>query len=138
MDSTRRGTRTSSTRLVLDIKLRLVSTPAIFVWVHGPFPAGCHDDRTIYRLGLKRRLRLGELVWADGGYRGDQTILPRFLPGLNQMFLQEMARGRARHETINGRLIDWAVLRDGEQASSHLCFYCNHDSIGNVAWFHSF
>jgi hypothetical protein len=30
----------------------------------------------------------------------------------SQAFLQEMTRGRARHKTINGRFIDWAVLRD--------------------------
>jgi hypothetical protein len=82
------------------------------VWLYGPFPAGRHDTRTIYRLGLKQRLRRGELVWTDGGYRGDATILHRFLPGLSQVFLKEMARGQVRHDTTKGRLIDWAALRD--------------------------
>ena len=54
----------------------------------------------------------GEKVWADGGYRGDPTIIHRFLPGLTCEFKREMARGRARHETINGRFTDLSALRD--------------------------
>ena len=82
------------------------------VWIHGPFPCGSSDDITIYRLGLKRLLMRGEKVWADGGYRGDPTILHRLLPGLTRELKREMARGRARHETINGRFTDWSALRD--------------------------
>jgi hypothetical protein len=26
------------------------------VWIHGPFPCGSHDDRTVFRLGLKNFL----------------------------------------------------------------------------------
>jgi hypothetical protein len=44
-----------------------------------------HDDRTIYRLGLKRLLLQGEKVWAAGGDRGDSIM-------------KEIGRGRARHE----------------------------------------
>jgi hypothetical protein len=54
----------------------------------------------------------GEKVWADGGYRGDQTILHGLLPGLTRGFKRETARGRARHETINGRFTNWSALRD--------------------------
>jgi hypothetical protein len=54
----------------------------------------------------------GEKVWADGGYIGDPTILHRFLPGLPREFKREMARGRSRHETVNGRFTDWFALRD--------------------------
>jgi hypothetical protein len=54
----------------------------------------------------------GEKVWADGGHIGDQTILHRILPGLTREFKRETARGRARHETINGRFTNWSALRD--------------------------
>jgi hypothetical protein len=70
------------------------------VWILGPFPCGTHDDRTIYRFGLKRLLLQGEKVWAGGGYRGDPTVLHRFLPDLPSECRREMARGRTRHETI--------------------------------------
>jgi hypothetical protein len=80
--------------------------------IYGPFPCGSRDDIHLYHLGLKRLLMRGEKVWTDGGYRGGPTILHRFLPGLTREFKREMARGRARHETINGRFYDLSALRD--------------------------
>jgi hypothetical protein len=82
------------------------------VWMHGPFPAGSCDDKTIYQIGLKQHLLPGEKVWADGGYRGDLTVIHKFLPSLTTDFRLEHRRGRARHETLNGRFTDWSALRD--------------------------
>jgi hypothetical protein len=59
------------------------------VWIHGPFPAGSCKDKTIYRIGLKPHLLPGEKVWADDGYRGDLTVIDKFLPGLSNDFLEE-------------------------------------------------
>jgi hypothetical protein len=81
------------------------------VLIYGPFPCGSRDD-IHYRLGLKRLFMRGEKVWTDGGYRGDPTILHRFLPGLTREFNGEMARGRTRYETINSRFSDWSALID--------------------------
>jgi hypothetical protein len=84
---------------------------AFIAWIHGPFPCGTHDDWTIfYRLVLKRLLLQGEKIWADGGGRGDPTVLHRFLLDLLTVseFKREIERGRASHETING---GWSALR---------------------------
>ena len=39
------------------------------VWLHGPLPCGNHSHGCIFNVGLKKQLRGGENVVADGGYR---------------------------------------------------------------------
>jgi hypothetical protein len=95
----------------IENKTDIIKIGSRIVLVHGPFPCGSHD-RAIYCLGLKRLLMRELQVWADGRYKGDPTVHHRFLPGLNCEIKKEMARGRARHETINRRFTDWSVLRD--------------------------
>lgn len=73
----------------------------------------------------------GEKVWAYGGYRGDPTILHRFLAVLTCEFKREMARGRTRHETVNGKLMDWPALRDvyrHDLNKHHLIFGAHHSN----------
>lgn len=78
---------------------------------HGPFPCGSFPDLKIFRLGIKPLLGPGEKVIADRGYRGDtRTCTPD--NHLNLKHRQAMKRARARHETINGRLKKWRILKD--------------------------
>jgi hypothetical protein len=79
------------------------------VWFHGPFPCGSFPDLQIFRLGLKSRLRIGEKVVADRGYRGDPKCTNPDQARSDEHG-REMARVRARHETINGRFTDFGCL----------------------------
>ena len=78
------------------------------VWIHGPFPAGKWADIQIYRLKLKSYLQQGEKVWADLGYRGDDTVIHR-LSGGDPRLLRELQLARARHGNINGRLTQFGA-----------------------------
>ena len=68
----------------------------------GPFRGAIHD-LTIFRSYLKDKLRPGETVMADKGYRGEASIVTPY----NAKTAQEkraMNAIAARHESINGRL----------------------------------
>ena len=92
------------------------------VWTNGPFPAGT-PDIVIFRHSLKNVLTEGERVEADKGYRGERTKID--LPQENTGGLREQvlckSKVRARHETMNARLKEWAVLRTTfrHQVSKH-------------------
>ena len=79
------------------------------VWINGPFPCGRFPDITIFRNGLKHRLRRGERVLADRGYRGDESCnIPN--PNDNADVSKLKADLRARHETVNARLKSFSIL----------------------------
>ncbi|KAL3762380.1 hypothetical protein ACHAW5_000642 [Stephanodiscus triporus] len=63
------------------------------VWIQGPYPAG-------------------ERVEADEGYVGhpDKIVCPTN-PGYSDERRAMSGRARARHETLNGRLKNWGILR---------------------------
>jgi hypothetical protein len=44
------------------------------VWVNGPFKEGKWNDIKLYRRILKEQLLPGEMVEADRGYRGYETV----------------------------------------------------------------
>ena len=84
------------------------------VWISGPHPGGKHD-LTIFREGLKAKIRPGKLVIADRGYRtsrDDEAMLcpPDEVdnPALNNF----KSRARLRHETFNGRLKRFQCLSE--------------------------
>ena len=80
------------------------------VWVNGPFPCGRNPDLVIFRNGLKARLRAGERVLADKGYRGEAGCvdIPRDQDPAN--LRRWKARIASRHETVNKRLKNFNVL----------------------------
>jgi hypothetical protein len=79
------------------------------VWVNGPFKAGKWNDIKLNRSTLKEQLLPGEMVEADRGYRGDETVrcpdtvFPR-------SYKQAKQKARARHKMVNGRLKKYRVL----------------------------
>ena len=78
-------------------------------WFNGPYPAGI-PDITIFRRGLKHKLGVRELAIADMGYKGEKKIsLPDDVKAGHDNRVV-MSKGRARHETINGKLKRWGVL----------------------------
>ena len=79
------------------------------VWVHGPFPCGQYSDRRIVRLALHGALLPGEQYIADSGYRDRNS--PALTPtGHNNDVERKRAVIRARHEVVNRRLKQFAVL----------------------------
>jgi hypothetical protein len=73
------------------------------VWVYGPFHEGKWTYIKIYRRTLKDQLLPSEMVEADRGYRGDETVrCPDIV--FSRYYKQAKQKARARHETVNGRL----------------------------------
>jgi DDE superfamily endonuclease len=85
------------------------------VWMNGPFRGGEHD-LTIFRGGLKDRLQAsGKIAIADSGYKSNEPDEMEILATPNTMDSKELhafkSRARCRHETFNGRIKNFAVLR---------------------------
>jgi hypothetical protein len=83
------------------------------VWTAGPYRCGCFPDRTIARLagGLHDHLDPTERYIADSGYidGGKFAFTPN---GLNDADQRLQTVLRARHETVNGRLKRFRILRN--------------------------
>lgn len=79
------------------------------IWKNGPYPCGRWPDLKIARDKVLKRLRLQEKVLADGGYADGFTFCET-PTGRNNPDQQMKQLARARHETINRRLKQFAVL----------------------------
>ena len=95
------------------------------VWINGPFPCGRYPDITIFRVGLRNRLRHGERVMADKGYRGERgcvdTPNDNDPPGVRAL----KKRVASRHETVNCRLKSFGCLsgKFRHDLSKHRVFF---------------
>ena len=92
----------------------------IIVWAHGPFPCGAWPDLRIFRADLKHRLKHGEHVLTDAGYRDERCKTTLFE---NHKFSSTV---KARHETLNHRLKQFHVLGDRfrhDLKKHSRCFY---------------
>ena len=80
-------------------------------WTNGPFPCGAWPDISIFRSGLMEKLRPGERVEADRGYRGqaDKVRVPDQFENLEEK--QKKQRARSRHETVNRRFKQFKILK---------------------------
>ena len=82
------------------------------VWVHGPFPAGKHNDETIFSMELAKMLDENERVEADKGYRSlvSKAKTPGYYSDMypEKTNLQNAVRGR--HESVNRRFKIWGIL----------------------------
>ena len=79
-------------------------------WFHGPFPAGM-PDVSIFRIKLKQKLGCREKVLADFGYKGDAKVSLPDDGAIGHDNRVGSSQLRGRHETINGKLKRWGVLR---------------------------
>ena len=77
---------------------------------NGPLECGRWPDLKIFRSKLKQMLSLGEKVVADRGYRGETRIIAPDSARDGRHY-KAMNNARARHETINGRLKTWGILK---------------------------
>jgi hypothetical protein len=70
------------------------------VWENGPFKCMLWPDLLIYTRDLKQKLRAGEMVEADSGYRGDTMIM-----NADVFFWRSDLRAkeieRSRHKMVN-------------------------------------
>ena len=82
------------------------------VWIEGPYAAGQWNDIAIFNNCLASFLDPNERVEADNGYRGheDKIKCPKNASN-HPDNLAMQARVRSRHETFNGRLKNWANLK---------------------------
>ena len=81
------------------------------VWTNGPFPAGLWPDLVISRNQLVDELDENERLLADGGYQDAYSNYFETPTGYNNADQYMKGVARARHETINGRLRRWGILR---------------------------
>ena len=73
----------------------------LFGYVSGQYPCGEYPDLKIAREGIIHFLEEGEVLIADGGYKGEEKIWHK---GHNKSSARIEGVARARHETVNGRL----------------------------------
>lgn len=83
----------------------------VVVSYNGPFECGRWPDLKIFQSKLLMMLGDGEKVIADGGYKGEPTIIT---PGKsrNREHYIQMGKARARHETFNGRMKTWGCMKN--------------------------
>lgn len=84
------------------------------VWVSDAYPGGVHDMQ-IFCDGLKKKIPDGKLVIADRGYRSSQDDEKMMsTPNMKDDPLTSnfKSRARCRQESFNGRLKNFAILRD--------------------------
>jgi DDE superfamily endonuclease len=80
------------------------------VWINGPFPAGESDLHVYQKMGgLKYNIPENKWVIADNGYQGEATISAPNPLDTDAVKLFKK-RARARHETINSRVKNFAIL----------------------------
>lgn len=83
------------------------------VWIEGPYAAGKYTDLTIFRTSLIHWLDPYERVEADDGYIGEapQRVKCPSSAANPTENLAMQNRVRSRHETLNGRLKNWEILK---------------------------
>ena len=80
------------------------------VWINGPFPCGEWPDLRIACDALIYALDPGEFYIADGGYR-EMNGYSDTPTGRHDFSDRVKSLARARHETINGQLKVFSVLK---------------------------
>ena len=87
-----------------------------FAWIKGPIRCGKGDREVFKEDGLREKMRSGhgnKMGIADGGYEGQEAIGFLCLPNsTNPRGLQQLkSRALCRHESLNGRLVDFGILQ---------------------------
>jgi len=94
------------------------------VWINGPYKCGAFPDQKIFKEeGLLQSLLPGELILADGGYRGP-NVNPKYNPFDHPFVIAWKALVLARQETGNRRFKIFKALAK--------VFRSHHDKHGIV------
>lgn len=89
------------------------------VWINGPYPCGWGPDIKIFNQMLRHLLLPFEKIMADQNYRFGLKCYTRcdvkkYLDRENNVKTEKymaISRALARHETINGRMKEFSILR---------------------------
>jgi hypothetical protein len=107
------------------------------VHTHGPFPCGEWHDLTVARDNLCYKLAGSEfdneMALADGGYQDGYEFFET-PTGHNNHDQRMKAKARARHETINRRFKQWAIMGERFRAdpSEHGKYF---NAVANLTQF---
>ena len=101
--------KTNKAGLAYEIALSLYEPK--LVSIQGPFPAAT-SDLSIFQNGIMRLIPAGKKVIADQGYNGEPHVVStrNFLD--SKQIREFKSRARARHETFNGRLKAFCILKN--------------------------
>ena len=106
---------------------------ADIVWINGPFRAGTSDVKIFHEDGLLHALADNECIEVDAGYQGNDKFKNPYIAASRIHRIQK-SKVRARHENVNQRLKQFAVLdqvfrhtfgkeNDGQRFWKHqICF----------------
>ncbi len=109
------------TGLRYEVGISIVS--GLIAWVGGGFPCGAWSDLRVARESFIHQLDPGERVIADRGYTDDIYFVTE---NTHPQLSREIKLILARHETVNGRLKSFNILKQKYRHSieSHFqCFY---------------
>jgi hypothetical protein len=101
-----------SNRAGLNYELGMSVYDNKLVWMNGPFPAGRHDINIFRTEGLKDKIPAGKLVIGDNGYHGEPNIISTPNSHDPPEVRQLKSRALSRHETFNGRIKNFACVRE--------------------------
>ena len=88
------------------------------VWINGPYKPGSWNDLKIFQHKLAHKLRPGEKVEADMGYRDLRYVrYPHVF--VSRSDRRSKRRVRGRHETVNARLKQFSCLKKVWRHSVH-------------------
>lgn len=85
-----------------------ISTVGDIVWINGPFQCGKYSDLKIFNSYLSKRLRIGEKIVSDAGYKSPKCVLKYDVSGRQKIIHKKM---RARHEAVNRKLKIFKILQ---------------------------
>ena len=77
------------------------------VWANGPYNPGKNTDLMVFRDVRKQELASDEKVLADNIYRDERCARKGIFTGEDGRFVKTVL---CRHETVNGRLKNFAVM----------------------------
>ena len=89
------------------------------VWINGPYPCGEWSDLRIARDSLIYELGPHEKALADGGHN-DHNVFFETPTGHNNADQIMKGKARARHECVNRRFKQWAILQQRFRSQPHL------------------
>ena len=82
------------------------------VWINCLFQPGVNNVLKFFRSRLRRMLNSGEKVEADSGYRRELAAIRHTAVFVSHSDKRAKRKAHARHETVDGRLCNFKVLRE--------------------------
>jgi DDE superfamily endonuclease len=98
-------------KAALDYELGISITSSCLVWISGPHPASWPDIKVFNMAeGLASKIPDGKMAIGDKGYVGAATKVTTPNPMDPPLFREFKSRVRARHESFNAKIKNFACL----------------------------